>query len=537
MKVHSVYRKILVFILILSIVTPVTFLSFPVQKTYAATGDFDDAANIIAAGSAAISAISDAISSAALSSLVLKEYVLDPLTVLLREIIIQSITASIVNWINNGFEGSPAFITDLEGFLLDVADQVVGAYIEGSELADLCSPFRLDVRIALALDYYSPFRDRAACTLTGVLQNISDAFGDFSTGQGWDAWFELSVNPYNNALGSYLGSRNALRTSIAQAQSRQLRILDWGNGYRSYEVCDTEGVQDPRNSANISIGRLNCRIATPGVVINEQLSDVLGTGYRQLELADELNEIIGALLGQLAKQVLGGSSNGLAGLSQSSFGAPSYTDQLLQENRDSSTVSGRALEAIRTSIQNEEKYRSAKQTSLNAVRVAREKAETLHQCYLGKAAQKRTLWGIVDEGGVKKVVSFTTEELAAKANSATTTINSLLPLQTRLNGEIGDVDTIIGQLIVARTDIENARSVDDLNNAVGKYTTLQQGGQLKTIKDIADAELERDGFPGDLPGLAKGIIRDMAALNAQTDADLKVCQSLILIQEPALSST
>lgn len=563
MKESFIYKKIITLILILSFVAPIAFLTVPKKvNAFVAADIIGGPSNVINVGFSMLSAGFDAVSSAAQTSLAFKEYVLDPLTVLLREVLIQSITASIVNWINSGFEGEPAFITDLQGFMLDVGDQVVGRYIQGSELAGLCSPFQLNVRIALALDYYSS--DNVSCTLTGVLGNIDNAFGDFSSGNAWDSWYQLSINPNNNAYGSFLSSRQALQQDISNAQSLESQKLNWGNGFKSFEVCDKntksakpwvnpdgpqkpkakpwinpDGPQNPsgggRNVANISAEKSGCKISTPGVIINEQLSKTLGSGFKQLELADEINEIIGALLGQLVKQVLGGSNGGFSGLSRSSYNRPSYTDQLLNGSRSSSTIRGKSLEAIRTSLQSENKYRDAKQTSLDAVRVARGKVEILQQCYLEKVSQKQTLWGVIGVGSDKKIVSFTTTELTSNANNASSTItNTLLPLQNKLTKDIGSVDNVIGQLVAIRTDMENAQSVEDLNNVVNRYQTLRQNGQLKTIKDIYDAELERDGYPGEKHNLAKGIVRDMTKLNNQTDTDLNICQSLIFTYEPSL---
>ena len=46
---------------------------------------------------------------------------------------------------------------------------------------------------------------------------------------------------------------------------------------------------------------------TPGSVIESQLSNVLGSGLRQLELADEFDEMVGALVGQMVKNVVFGA--------------------------------------------------------------------------------------------------------------------------------------------------------------------------------------------------------------------------------------
>ncbi len=67
--------------------------------------------------------VSDAPTEASTGALQTKECVLDGLVVSIREALIAALTQSIINWINNGFEGGPAFVTNLNGFLGTVADQ------------------------------------------------------------------------------------------------------------------------------------------------------------------------------------------------------------------------------------------------------------------------------------------------------------------------------------------------------------------------------------------------------------------------------
>src|SRR5262245_61869411 len=57
-----------------------------------------------------------------------KEYILDPLVTLLARTILQSLMRSVINWANNGFEGSPAFVTDLKNNLRNLGDYVAGAF-------------------------------------------------------------------------------------------------------------------------------------------------------------------------------------------------------------------------------------------------------------------------------------------------------------------------------------------------------------------------------------------------------------------------
>jgi len=62
-------------------------------------------------------------------------------------------TDSVVDWINHGFNGSPAFIQNPGGFFIDAADQITGAFIANSgPLASLCNGFGLDIRLSLAMN-------------------------------------------------------------------------------------------------------------------------------------------------------------------------------------------------------------------------------------------------------------------------------------------------------------------------------------------------------------------------------------------------
>ena len=58
------------------------------------------------------------------------------------------------------------------------------------------------------------------------------------------------------------------------------------------------------------------KVNTPGGVISEQLNKTLGLGGDKLAVADEINEIVSALLNQLTGKIIGGIGKGLRGLSK-----------------------------------------------------------------------------------------------------------------------------------------------------------------------------------------------------------------------------
>ncbi len=229
-----------------------------------------------------------------------KEYILDGILKASMQVVISNITNSIVTWINSGFQGNPAFISDPESFFTDVGDQIAGNFIAGTELGFVCEPFSLDIRAALAINYSSTYAQRNYCRLTDAIKNTENftkfTNGDFSQG-GWDSWFSISQNPQNNPVGAYLAAETELSIRTARGQSLKLLEANWGQGFLSYRECV---LSDPQTHECKEYSE----IQTPGTVIEKQLENTLGTGIRQLELADEINEIVGALVGQLAQTVL-----------------------------------------------------------------------------------------------------------------------------------------------------------------------------------------------------------------------------------------
>jgi hypothetical protein len=77
---------------------------------------------------------------------------------------------------------------------------------------------------------------------------------------------------------------------------------------------------------------------TPGSVIADQLNTALNTGSNKLVTADEINELVSALLNQAITQVVGGIGNGLKGLSEhdTSNGGKVFTEQMAADSTRSS---------------------------------------------------------------------------------------------------------------------------------------------------------------------------------------------------------
>jgi len=218
----------------------------------------------------------------------------DSIAIAIAKIALEQILQATTDWVRRGFEGNPAYATDPAQFFTKIADNVAGEFIAGTELGFLCSPFQTKIRLALQ-QYYTQ-RRRFQCSVTGIISNLDAFYNDFSQG-GWDGWFAMTQNDFGNPYGSYLQGQIELDNRIAKAVGIQSQQLNWNSGFLSWSECVEE---------DFMTGECMKRgpVQTPGKVIESQLESVLGSGLRQLELADEFDELVSALFAQLLKQIV-----------------------------------------------------------------------------------------------------------------------------------------------------------------------------------------------------------------------------------------
>ncbi|MCA9355128.1 hypothetical protein KC865_01070 [Candidatus Kaiserbacteria bacterium] len=261
----------------------------------------------------AASIAKETITAFATDYLYIKNFSLDGIAWALAKSIVSSMVQSLIHWINSGFQGSPAFVQDLQGFLINAADAAMGEYIEklGSVGSFICSPFRLDIQIAIATQYQLGRIDQPAptCTLSGIIDNLegftSGLQGSFGEG-GWNDWFDITSSPHMyTKYGAALSAEVGARAQIVNAKGEAFSILDFGDGFLSGEICNTVH--------GAGVAKKDCFISKPGKIIQEALTFDLSIGPRSLIEADEVNEVIGAFLGQIANKAITGAA-GLLGL-------------------------------------------------------------------------------------------------------------------------------------------------------------------------------------------------------------------------------
>ncbi|TAK57313.1 hypothetical protein EPO17_02290 [Patescibacteria group bacterium] len=536
----TIFQKIISSILIFFFVFSSTFF-IQTQRAEAILGVGDivfDPTNTVQNTVTATSATATSISQYAIQY---KEFVLDGIANYIAKAILRQLTTSVVNWINSGFEGNPSFVTDPAGFFVNIADQEIGKFIEGSsDLNFLCSPFRIDVRVALAFQY-SPFKKRVTCTFSDSVKNLGNAVdgasingrsftkGNFKNG-GWNNWLTLTTQPQNNVYGATLMAQEELSLRVANKQVLGKDELSQGRGFLSFKKCDgvnseeaalaRNDVADAKNRKDdedlyVAKSELKkaentgCKTVTPGSVIEGQLGKVLGSSIDNLGLADEFNEIVNALFAQLVNQVVGGGG-GLKGASQPTYDGSSYLDKLgaAQDVDTLKNIDERGRQGIDKSLVTVGNYREAKQASLNAVLGAESKLNQLITCYETKASTSQT-----PPLGASEIATATLRSAEARGTMQA----NIDGQKTTLQNDLTAVNSVLGRLQLIKSRINATESLDDTLKATSDYQamlTSKGSDRLYTEIDVSEANTQKET-----------VSATMNTLSTETDRKLTECAS------------
>jgi hypothetical protein len=405
---------------------------------------------------------------------------------------IAAITESTINWINSGFEGGPSFVTNFGQFRQEIADNTALDFILGpegqlSELGFLCSPFSLNIRIALAVNR-QPYRDRIRCSLGEVSDNIERFFqGNFSSG-GWPAWFRLSLRRDSNPYSAYAGAIAELDARIGRQQLIEDKKLDWGQGFFSKERCveyagATSGSTINPDDALVLGGEPLCirsEIQTPGQVINDNLSRTFNLSANRLAFADELDEIITALFGQLTREVIQGV-NGLRGASNrsSSSGVSNQTilERLVAETEANATqTAGEVVDTqISGGIGTEAAYLQSAQVLLAQFDIAEAQLAAAVQCIEVQLA-------------LQQVVDGNAQAVIAARTLAETTLANISGRRTFYQAELARSAQAAQALASLEAQAALALSVESLNSVSNRYESILP--LVHTAAEVSTAQNE-----------------------------------------------
>ena len=437
----------------------------------------------------------------------------------IAKIMLQQITNSVVNWINSGFNGSPAFVQNPTQFLQRTSDVIAGQYIQSSALSFLCSPFQLQVRIAIAQSYAN--RSGApSCTLTQVSNNITNFMrGSFSTAGGWPAFLSFTSIPTNNPYGAFIYASAGLSGVISTAQGQVQADLLQGSGFLSFQQkvagsC-VNTTTPPTPSLNKSVTPVNgpspganptqqlyqvCDYvtATPGKVIADSLGATEKSTLDQLTLAKSFDEIISALINQLMTRTLQGGLSNLSG--QNGYASNFYTADQQQSQNGQQELLAQMQSDTGTAGQ----YGNVQQGSIQDIQSAQNQLNNAYNC-----------WNNIAQASSTTITASMRAQATTDAAAASTTLNSLNTTVDSYNDRITKVNVAIIALQQLQSRVLSASSGADISAIQSDYNAAKASGQFPTGADVTNAQQNRVTLQS-----------QMSTISQQANTSLQQCNAI-----------
>ena len=468
-------------------------------------------------------------------SLELKAFVLDTAATSMAKLMIRQITADVVNWINSGFQGSPAFVTNPGAFFLDVADQLTGEFLDkyGGPLTALCSPFSIDLRLALAFKYHPKIQKKYACTLGTIIANSQNAVnnatingqsinrfmdGDFSQG-GWPAFVSMTTEPQNNPYGAYLEANSEIGLRVANAQIQQREELNQGKGFLSWKTCaryenaphkaqgtiqstdtetgeityqdavgtisgDTEAGVGTDGTVKENNGKGKCvqyETQTPGSLIAGSLENSSNGPLRELELVDSINQIVNALAAQLITTVLHGGLRSVTGTGPSD--SSSYVNQIQYEaadllKGDLQNMRNEFIASVGKYINDTGQMKYYKDESLRLMSDIGKEYDKVRACYTAKINNAQPPLNRAQIADVEARVQTLNQMYDSEVK----------PTADRALQESTSINTTYNNLIKMRDDSLKANTVNELSPLLTTFSQMVRGRNMVTSSDIVNAQ-------------------------------------------------
>lgn len=213
----------------------------------------------------------------------------------LKKLILDRLVDALIAYINRGYKGG--IIQDWDQFLEEAKQGAVGMLAQETGLGFLCSPFNLQVQLALIP--VPKFTEQMTCTLDKITGNIESFLNDFGKGN-WIAYQELWY-PHNNYYGATLIAWNEAKIREARAEKAARDEAVAGQGFLSFQKCDENGK--------------NCRIVTPGRLAGEAaVSALIDIPANSIINADDIATYIGAIADAAINQLIKSGIDGLRSL-------------------------------------------------------------------------------------------------------------------------------------------------------------------------------------------------------------------------------
>jgi hypothetical protein len=279
------------------------------------TGSYSMSVGALSAVGGAFVPVNDAAVTLNTGYLVYDQCVLRGIVDRMRENGTATLVNSIVNTYNTGRNGQPQFSQNIPIEQTTVMSQSVGQSLQNGTLSTVNPAFQAAVKGAIAQGYYAALNTPNAeftCSYSG---DMSSVLNGNPSGSVWDA-LTAEMNPACNPYWAYTLANTQVMATAQSKVNDMMTQLQWYNG--NYPVMGTDANGNPI-------------VLTPGSVVGANAIQALQSGYTQLQNANDIDQMVGALFAGITSQVMS-SSQGLVGLTQPTGGQASYLSQVVAQS-------------------------------------------------------------------------------------------------------------------------------------------------------------------------------------------------------------
>ena len=262
-----------------------------------------------------------------------------------------------LNTVNTGFNGNPQFVThEPTHYRENVLNPRAQPIYAGAETDNLCAPFKQEIRTSLQKNYEQKINRPNEVFSCSVEASRMEAClrNDLAGCGGLAGYLQFVSDTNNNSLFAYYRAQSYMDSALrAEVQLEKSRI-DRARGFLDKTEEQTITLAD---GSTVTVNR----VVTPGFLIAQYASDLLGSGLRQMENADEIDEIIGLLMSNVGTQMVS-SPRGLAGMEPY---LTSMVDEAYNDGRDRLVTL--TLNSLTAAIENESTIQASLESAASAI--------------------------------------------------------------------------------------------------------------------------------------------------------------------------
>lgn len=404
--------------------------------------------------------------------LVYKECVLDGVVSAIRNDAVAGLQQQVLKAAETGRGGKAQYLKNFEEDLRPYFDAITVNIITDARSGTMCNAFKNNVTSAYARNYYQTTRGSnsvLSCSFASDAERNAIVSG---TGPvNWGNWMNF-VDPRGYEMGQYYLLENKTEAAVARYNEDIRQMLSWGRGV--FPALDN--AQNP----------LGQHVLTPGYIIADSLSQMIGAGTQILLSANEIDQVNGQFQAALSSTIVTDTIRGLSGLTKSQNGQPSYIDRMTAEASAAvrSGAVNAAISILSTARQVETQYKAAKEATATALTAA---ITTL-------SGYESQCWNLV----VPKV-----QEYAASQGTSITIATSTQFSRAIIDGQIAPLASttitdlrasekalaLINQLIASVT---NSSSATNQRVALEQLDSMVANNQLHSSSDAQIAQKQKD---------------------------------------------